>query len=275
MKFDKTYLNTQNRIELIEDYILHELKKSSVTNDVHAEEKIRDRISDRHAEVFATFKNRIRGDTNDAKKALSTFDVTRKWMLFHALSYGILYKKLFSCVGWNELSWQKVSLPYTALRFETKANFLHEINTQQPLFTDALNYAQAKYDRTKDDGFLRSQNNEYARTGAMARLYDPIICRKENSHYIIHDGTGRILTFCVKIILNQIDINTPITAWVGEHKKPTLRGRKIYTAARKKLFTMRRNAQMVSSTDKQKNSFRCRANARFQRTKQRLGLPAD
>lgn len=275
MNFETSYLGSSERVELIEDYILHEVRKLDTRYYARAEIKIRDRISDQHAETFKAFQNQVGTDVETARKALTTYTLAQKWMLFHAFSYGALYKKLFTCVGWNELSWQKVFLPCSALQFETRTNFLHEIDIQQPLFTDALNYAQQKYARSGDDGFLKNQTREYANAGEMERLHDPIICRKEGSHYVIHDGTGRMLTLCVNIVLNQVKPDTEIAAWAGKYEKPTMRGRRVYTAARKELFTINRDAQMVPPADKQRYTLRYKANAVFQRAKRFIGLPAD
>lgn len=241
MEFEDCYLGTKERIELIEDYILHESHKINTGRYVHAEKKIRNRIGDEHADVFLKFQADLSDDIECVRKKLSGYSLAHKWMLLHAISFGIFYKKLFCCVGWDRLNWTKRSLPSSALRFETNLNYIHAMKTEKPFFTDVVDFAKRRYAQSGDDGFLTNQDEEFAKVGAKERVNDPIICRKKKDFYLIHDGTGRMLTLCGRIVMNEIDRNTTVTAWVGKKTRFNLSDRNAYQMAKRELFRISEN----------------------------------
>ncbi len=236
MDFESSYFNDRERIELVEDYILHETNKICTGRHVHAEQKIRTRIGDEHTKLFLQFQKDVLNDRPSIKKTLNSYSTAQKWMLLHAISFGLFYKKLFCCVGWDRLDWSKQILPCSALRFETNLNYIHEMKIKKPFFTDVVDFAQRKYAQSGNDWFLQNQNIEFAKMGARERINDPIICRKKPRYFLIHDGTGRMLTLCGEIVMKKIDRNTTITAWVGGKKRFSRHDRHAYRMAKKELF---------------------------------------
>ena len=231
MEFEGSYLEDKERIELIKDFILHEIKKIDSDIYTNAEEKIRVRIGDEYSEIFRKFKENIKGDIERAREELKTYNLMHKWRLFHSISYGIIDKELWNCVGWNELNWRKTSLTCFELRFESKRGLLNEMEVEKPLFAEVLKHAQKK-----SGPYLKEQILSYSKDGPMERQIDPIICRKENDYYLIHDGTGRMLIYCCKIALKEIENSTKITSWVGEKRALNAKEIAIYKAAQKELF---------------------------------------
>jgi len=238
MEFENSYLQEKERINLIEDFILHETKKFGSNIYDGNNIKIEERIGNDHAEIFLKFRKNINSDIEKAVEELKTYNLAHKWMLFHSISYGILNKELWNCVGWNELSWKKVLLTCFDFRFESKRGLLNEIGTDKPFFRAALEHAQ-----TKPDTFLREQISNYAKDGPIERLSDPIICRKENKYYLIHDGTGRMIIYCCKIALKEIENSTEIISWMGEKRKSNTEEDGIYRIAQNNLFKKRNNKQ--------------------------------
>ena len=225
---ESTYLNDEMRIELLKSYLRHEHKKLHNPIKQELKVKIDDFLVSEKNIRSSLFKSFI--DNDNPWDLINRLNFNDLWILFHIISNWFFKKDLFNCVGHPSFEWKYIEkLPLTEyLLFETKVGFLNKIDVESPSFYNVLDFLKENKNDT-----LRDFYDSYSQQD---RSDDPIICRKENDSYIIHDGNGRLARIAYLIVKKDKKFDN-IKAYVGFNKNEiTRRGIELYNKLRQSIF---------------------------------------
>ena len=226
---ESTYLSEGERLRVVESYLLHEHKKLSHLNSNDQKAKI-----DHARKKLGTSDVNYIGDYMKTKKPnefINSLGLKPKWELFHIVSYGVYDKELWNCVGHPKCVWNYMeSLSLFDCVFETPLGWMKEINTEEPTFNQALEYAKSH------NSSLKNNDKEYDRHSSEDRSKDPIIGRRRNGEILIHDGNGRLAKIIYSIVCRNTQINK-IKAFVGKKgRKPSSIDIKVFDSFKKDVF---------------------------------------
>ena len=236
MNIGGTYLSGRKRCQLLVDFVLHEAAKFNSRLYEDTEALVRRNTSNRHSNVFVRFLSAIQQENSRAMHELMRLNLSERWVLFHAISYGVMEKDLWNSVGWNGLSWEKANFAADLMVFETKVGVLHALRATHPPFAQVLKYVRSLVPvKSRDDIIGR-----YECDGPISRANDPIICRRvTRSRLLVHDGSGRLLRHCYLIAIGERNIDDVFPTWVGTPRECNANDDRVYSSAQQSLFVKR------------------------------------
>jgi hypothetical protein len=202
---DKSYLNDETRIKLINDYLLHEYKKLSFQSTVDKQKNLETLMKNqgtKEKDILSTFIN-----SSTPKKIIETLSIEELWLLFHSVSHCLYKKDLWNCVGLPEFVWEFVRINIRDCVLETPVGWAQPIFPRNIPFTTLLTYAKSHIE------MIQGRDN-YDKYSQVDRSIDPIIGRVIKEGIFIHDGNGRLVKIAYCIAVNKQEITT-LMGYIG------------------------------------------------------------
>jgi len=180
------------------DYLLHEHKKKKT------------RIEAFNKNIYQT--NNLAYEfieSNRPKMYLQSLSKQELWKLFHLISFKVYGKELWNCVCLPNFKWTKLKIsPYECV-LETPVGWIKkELGNNMLYFSDVISFAKS------NPSLLINSTNNYDIESSEKKDTDPLIGRKENNFYKIHDGNGRLERILALNILSKIEI-PKIESYIG------------------------------------------------------------
>jgi len=201
-----SYLAESTRLEVVTDFLTHEVSKLDSPIYKAPLEVVSGRTSQSHSELLAVLRSAytppIQGE--QIRAFLGKLPLSERWKLFHAVSCGGLEKDLFNCVGCPAFKWARESVPLHRTCFETKVGALQDFKEKHPTFAQAVD-------------FLKTSNAEDQTPHV---FQDPLIGRAKEDLVLIHDGNGRLLSYAFARIRGDIPEDHHVEIWVGRDRQP-------------------------------------------------------
>jgi hypothetical protein len=234
LNYRNTYLEQQSRSQLISEYISHEITKIDFSTLNEKAEQIRVKCSNEHGVLFKNFLKRVLNEVENKDELIGELSLRDKWLIFHGISFGLMAKELYNCVGHPDFDWKLEKLDPSVLVLETKVGFASKILGSTACFDQVYEHAKNLSKKELEQSIMA-----YDCRSPLSRSEDSLIGRMQpNGLVLVHDGNGRLVRLCSLLALKDQSKPLGLEIWVGFPKQSNLEDRRIYSRALQDVFRM-------------------------------------
>lgn len=230
-----TYLELPPRVQLVSEYISHEITKIDFSTLNEKAEKIQVKCSKEHGVLFKNFLAIVINKVENRDELIAKLSLRDKWLIFHGLSFGLLVKKLHNCIGNPDFCWKLKKIDPSVLVLETKVGFASKIEGDTVSFDQVFEYAMNNLSKEE----LEQSIKKYDGLSSVNRSEDSLIGRMQtNGLVLVHDGNGRLVRLCSQLALKDKSKPLDLKSWVGFRTQFDFKDHKIYSKALQDIFKM-------------------------------------